>query len=146
MAARPALLEAFGRTSNYFATFGGNTVSSAVAKTVLDVIAEENLLENATRQGAYLRAGIERLAQRHACLGEIRGAGLFLGVEIVSDRETATPDPAATAAIVNGLRERGVLLGAVAGNVLKARPPLPVNQDDLDFFLDRFDQTLSAIS
>jgi 4-aminobutyrate aminotransferase-like enzyme len=145
MAARPALLEAFGRTSNYFATFGGNTVSSAVAKTVLDVIADEHLLANAEAQGAYLRAGIETLAQRHEAIGDIRGAGLFLGIEIVKDRNRREPDPAASAAIINGLRERGVLVGGATANVIKVRPPLPVRRDDLDIFLETFDTTLSAL-
>ena len=146
MAARPALLEAFGRNTNYFATFGGNTVSTAVAKTVLDVIADEKLLANAATQGAYLRAGMERLARRYPCIDDIRGAGLFYGVEIVKDRATHEPDAAATKTIVNGLRERGVLVGSVARNVLKVRPPLPVNQQDLDFFLGAFNETLGAIS
>jgi 4-aminobutyrate aminotransferase-like enzyme len=145
MAARPALLEAFGRTSNYFATFGGSTVSSAVAKAVLDVIADEQLLANAQAQGAYLRAGVEALARRHECIGDIRGAGLFLGVEIVTDRSNRAPDQVATAAVINGLRDRGVLVGGATANVIKLRPPLPVRQDELTIFLETFDATLSAL-
>ncbi|MCW3474326.1 aspartate aminotransferase family protein [Limobrevibacterium gyesilva] len=148
MAARPALLEAFGRQARYFNTFGGNTVSTAVAKTVLDVIADERLAENAAVQGAYLRQGLKRLAQRHALLGDIRGAGLFLGLEIVSDRATHAPAAAETKLIVNGLRNRGVLIGSAGpqANVLKVRPPLPLRQEEADFFLSALDETLAAVS
>jgi 4-aminobutyrate aminotransferase-like enzyme len=148
MAARPALLEAFGKQARYFNTFGGNTVSTAVAKTVLDVIADEKLAENAAVQGAYLREGLKRMAQRHALLGDIRGAGLFVGVELVTDRATHAPATAETRKLVNGLRDRGVLIGSAtqAANVLKIRPPLPLHREEADFFLAAMDETLTAIN
>jgi 4-aminobutyrate aminotransferase-like enzyme len=139
MAARPALLEAFSRQTRYFNTFGGNTVSTAVAHAVLQVIAEERLAENAAAQGTHLRRGLQRLAQRYGQLGDIRGAGLFLGIDIAS--------AAATKQIVNGLRDRGVLIGSAGpqANVLKVRPPLLLRQAEADFFLSVLDETLGAV-
>lgn len=144
MAGKAAIVDAFGHRARYFSTFGGNTVSTAVAGAVLDVLAEEKLPDNANTQGAYIRERLQRMAQRHALLGDLRGAGLFLGIEIAKDGK---PAPEETKRIVNGLRERGVLLGSAGpdANVLKVRPPLPLKREDGDFFLAALDETLTAV-
>lgn len=147
VAVRPELVEEFGRKARYFNTFGGNAVAIAAATAVLDVIEGEGLTENAREIGAYLQDGIRARAEAHPCIGDVRGAGLFLGVEIVSDRAAKTPDAAATSAIVNGLREERVLISACSKthNVLKIRPPLVFTRENADQFLAAFDRVLSRI-
>ena len=143
---RPDVVEEFGRKARYFNTFGGNTVASAVALAVLEVIENEGLQENAGAVGAYFKSGLEQLAQRYPFIGEVRGAGLFLGAEIVKDRATRAPDPDVTARIVNGLRENNVLISATGplANVLKIRPPLTFSKANADFFVDKMDRVLAA--
>jgi len=144
---RPDVVEDFGRKARYFNTFGGNTVASAVALAVLEVIETEGLQENALKVGDYFRQNLDQLAQRHAALGDVRSAGLFLGVEIVKDRATRIADPERTAEIVNGLRENNVLISATgpAANVLKIRPPLTFSKENADFFVERLDRVLAAL-
>jgi 4-aminobutyrate aminotransferase-like enzyme len=145
MAARPELLEAFGRNVRYFNTFGGNPVSCAVGMAVLDVIEAEGLVANARQVGAELKAGIEALAASHPSLGAVRGAGLFLGVDIVDANGAA--DAAAASAIVNGLRERGVLISATGrhGHSLKIRPPLVFSRENAVLFIERLKETLAEL-
>ncbi|OOY14366.1 aminotransferase class III-fold pyridoxal phosphate-dependent enzyme [Thioclava sp. DLFJ4-1] len=147
VAVRPELVEEFGRKARYFNTFGGNAVAIAAATAVLDVIEGEGLTENAREIGAYLQDGIRARAEAHPCVGDVRGAGLFLGVEIVSDRAAKAPDAAATSAIVNGLREERVLISACSKthNVLKIRPPLVFTRENADQFLAAFDRVLARI-
>lgn len=134
---RPELLTEFGANIRYFNTFGGNSVSIAAAQAVLDVIREEDLIGNAQHIGGYLREQLRELTSGDERVAQVRGAGLFIGVDLVSDRATNTPDGATAAAIVNGLRERRVLISASgpAGNVLKIRPPLPFREKDADRLL-----------
>lgn len=136
----------FQKTSNYFNTFGGNPVSCAAARAVLDIIEEEQLQERALTTGRYLRAGLRALAERHEILGEVRGSGLFSAVDLVMDRETREPAMAEAARIVNAMRDRGVLLGSSGpfGNVLKIRSPLVFGEPEADFLLERLAAVLSA--
>lgn len=147
VAARPEVLAKFGAMARYFNTFGGNAVAVAAASAVLDVIEEEGLLENARNIGAYLKQGIQELACRHSCLGDVRGAGLFLGVEIVSDRAGKTPDTASATRIINAMRDENVLISgcAKAANVLKIRPPLVFTQENADELVTRLDQVLKRL-
>ena len=148
MVARPEILERFGERTRYFNTFGGNPVSCAVGQAVLEVIEDEGIVENARDVGAYLREGLRGLAQRHEVIGDIRGAGLFIGVEMVRSRETREPDGETTAKLVNGLRERRILISAAGphANVLKIRPPLVFQREHADRFLEGVDAVLSDIS
>jgi 4-aminobutyrate aminotransferase-like enzyme len=142
--ARPELLETFGRRTRYFNTFGGNPVSCAVGMAVLDVIEKDDLIENARSVGKYLVDGLRSLAKRHPEIDDVRGAGLFVGVEIVSNPETKEPDPIRTAALVNGLRQRRILI-SVSGpgaNVLKIRPPLVFSCANVDQLLSELDVLL----
>jgi 4-aminobutyrate aminotransferase-like enzyme len=141
---RPALLAGFGQKSRYFNTFGGNAVAAATARAVLEVIEGEGLMANAARVGAAFRTGLETLAARFPMLGQVRGAGLFLGVDVVTD---GVPDAARAARVVNGLRQRQVLISATGpqGHVLKIRPPLVFSDSHLDLFLTRLEQVLADL-
>jgi 4-aminobutyrate aminotransferase-like enzyme len=144
LVARSNLLEAFARRRHYFNTFGGNDVSCAAARAVLKVLREENLLENARRTGGYLQAELRALAQRRPLIRAVRGAGLFLGVELGADSEEGSDARAQTRRVVNAMRQRGVLLGVSGrnGNVLKIRPPLTFEPQHADVLLQELEQTL----
>jgi 4-aminobutyrate aminotransferase-like enzyme len=147
LAVRPEVLAAFGRECRYFNTFGGNPVSMAAGMAVLDVIEREGLMANAQRVGSYLRARIVKLAERHALIGDVRGAGFFVGVELVTDRRARTPATAETARIVNRLRERQVLLSATGeyANTLKIRPPLVFTEAHADLLVETLGQVLAGL-
>ncbi|WP_434621147.1 aspartate aminotransferase family protein [Tabrizicola sp. M-4] len=138
---RPEVVAEFGSRARYFNTFGGNAVAAATAMAVLEVIEDEGLMANAARTGAVFRAGLEGLARDHGALGEVRGAGLFLAVDV--ERE-GLPDREGAARLVNGLREEGVLISATGplGHVLKIRPPLVFSEANATFFLDRLERVL----
>lgn len=144
---RPELLVDFGRNIRYFNTFGGNTVCIAAAQAVLDTIRAEGLIDQAARVGAQLKTGVMRGCAEVDIVGDVRGCGLFLGVDIV-DPADGTADPGAAAAIVNDLRRRRVLISASGprGNVLKIRPPLAFDQPDADRFLAEFSAALATAS
>ncbi|MDJ0906487.1 MAG: aminotransferase class III-fold pyridoxal phosphate-dependent enzyme [Woeseiaceae bacterium] len=144
---RREIVDAFAGHGRYFNTFGGNPVSCAAGLAVLDVIAEEGLQQNALEVGAYLADGLWRLADSHECIGDVRGTGLFLAVELVADRETKTPATDLADKVVNGLRSRGVLTGSIgpADNILKLRSPLVLSKDDADYFLDTLGEVLPLL-
>lgn len=135
---RRDLADRFAEHGHYFNTFGGNPVSCAAGLAVLDVIEKEKLQHNALEVGQHIVDGLRRLADRHACIGDIRGTGLFLALELVSDREKRTPAPGLTARLINDLRDRGVLTGSIGpdANILKLRCPLVLTKDDADYMLD----------
>jgi 4-aminobutyrate aminotransferase-like enzyme/Ser/Thr protein kinase RdoA (MazF antagonist) len=116
----------FADETVFFSTFGGNQVSAAAALAVLDVLRDERVLERVVAAGDALQAGIRDVASRYPVIGDVRGVGLAIGVEIVSDPSTRIPDRDATTVIKERLKERGVLVGTTgrAGNILKIRPPL----------------------
>jgi 4-aminobutyrate aminotransferase-like enzyme len=144
---KPDLVADFGTKARYFNTFGGNTVAAATAMAVLDVIEDEGLVENARTVGAYFRTSLDQLRNRFECLGDVRSAGLFLSVEIVSDKKTRRPDSETTTRIVNRLRDEKVLISATGprANALKIRPPLVFTRDNTDFFIDRFEHVLGTL-
>ncbi|MQB30778.1 aminotransferase class III-fold pyridoxal phosphate-dependent enzyme [Agrobacterium rhizogenes] len=139
--------ERFGKDVRYFNTFGANHVSIAAASAVLDIIRDEKLMENAATTGEHMLAGMRTLQGKFACIGDVRGAGLFLGLEFVKDRDSRTPDSALALAVVNGLRDRRVLISAagIHGNVLKIRPPLPFSRKHADIFLETLESVLTDI-
>jgi 4-aminobutyrate aminotransferase-like enzyme len=147
MVARPDILQAFGERTRYFNTFGGNPVSCAVGQAVLEVIEGEGLVANARDVGCYLREGLRDLARRHEAIGDVRGTGLFIGVELVKDRQTKAPDGDKTARLVNGLRERRILISAAGphANILKIRPPLVFQREHADRFMEGLDAVLTEI-
>ena len=129
----------------HFNTFGGNPVSMAAGLAVMEVIEEEGLQENARVLGARLLEGLRRLQRRHLLLGDVRGLGLMLGAELVSDRGARTPAPAQTLEVLEAARELGLLLGkgGLDGNVLRIKPPMCITAADVDFALDVLDRALT---
>ena len=146
VAARPSLFAEFSKRTHYFNTYGGNTVSCAVALAVLHVIRTEQLLENARRSGDYVQRGLRTLAQRCPAIRDIRGAGLFIGVELGANPASGLSGRAETTRVVNAMRRLGVLVGATGrnGDVLKIRPPLTFELQHADRLLDALDQTLQT--
>ena len=146
--ARPEILAGFFRQAGYFNTFGGNTVSCAAGMAVLEVVEREGLLANARRVGAYIMAGFRKLAEKFPVIGDVRGSGLYIGVELVNDRCTKEPATEVTGRLVNGLRDRHILIGAAGryANVLKIRPPLPFSEKNADLLLSVTAGVLEAIS
>jgi 4-aminobutyrate aminotransferase-like enzyme len=142
---RPEIVEEFGRKARYFNTFGGNAVSCAAADAVLNVIERDKLVANAKAVGAYLKVELQRLAERHKAIGDVRGAGLFVGVEIVKDRAKKTPDAETTTKLVNGMRRNRVLISAAGpkANVLKVRPPIIFSRSNVDHFIGALDEVLT---
>ena len=143
----PEVVAAFGRDTRYFNTFGGNTVAMAAAQVTLDVIRDEGLLAASGRVGEFLRGELAGLAARYELVGDVRGAGLYVGIELVRERASRTPDPAAATAVVNGLRQRRVLISATGehGNVLKIRPPLVFSEADASRLLTELDAVLGSL-
>jgi alanine-glyoxylate transaminase/(R)-3-amino-2-methylpropionate-pyruvate transaminase len=131
----------------HFNTFGGNPVVCAIGRAVLEVIDREQLQANSLRVGAHLKAGLEKLAQKHSIIGEVRGLGLMLGVEFVKDRVTKTPASAECAAVFEKARELGLLIGkgGLAGNTLRIKPPMIVTLADADFILAVLDEALRTL-
>jgi alanine-glyoxylate transaminase / (R)-3-amino-2-methylpropionate-pyruvate transaminase len=129
----------------HFNTFGGNPVSMAAGLAVLEVIDEDGLQENARKVGARFLRGLRRLQERHLLVGDVRGMGLMLGVELVTDRTTRAPATAQTLEVLEAAREMGVLLGkgGLDGNVLRIKPPLCIMAEDVDFALDVLDRALA---
>jgi len=146
VAMRPELVREFGARSRYFNTFGGSPVAAAAGLAVLDVIRDEGLQDNALRIGAFLKAGLDRIAARHKAIGDVRGAGLFLAVECVTRRETNAPDAALAGFVVNHLRQNGVLISATGpgANILKIRPPLVLQQPEAEILLDAVETAFAA--
>ncbi|WP_253949155.1 aspartate aminotransferase family protein [Mangrovicoccus sp. HB161399] len=147
VAMRPELVERFGREMRYFNTFGGNNVAIAAARAVWDVLHEEGLQENALRVGQHLQEGLRGLAERYEGIGDVRGSGLYVGVEFVKDRTAREPDADLALAAVAGLRERRVLISATGfhSNTLKIRPPLCFSREDADRLVTELDATLEAL-
>ena len=143
----PAIVASLTNESDFFSTTGGNPVACAVGLAVLDVLDQEGLQERAARVGRQLRSHIEKLAEQHSLIGEVRGAGLFIGVELVRDRSTLEPAAKETAAVVNRMRELGVLVGVEGpcGNVIKIRPPLVFDENHALQLTDALDRALREI-
>jgi 4-aminobutyrate aminotransferase-like enzyme len=145
MVSRREIVEKFAADGDYFNTFGGNPVSCAAGRAVLEVIEKEGLQQNARVVGEYITAGLQNLAEEHNAIGDIRGTGLFIAVELVENRETREPATAFTADVVNGLRQRGVLTGSIGpdSNIIKLRPPMVFSTENADYMLDILGETLT---
>ncbi|MEO6594439.1 MAG: aminotransferase class III-fold pyridoxal phosphate-dependent enzyme [Planctomycetota bacterium] len=139
-----AVAASFAKGPEFFSTFGGSTVAMAAGLAVLDVLDDEGLAGNAARTGDHLLHGLRELQQRHERIGDVRGAGLFLGVELVLDRDRKTPATAAANRIKNRLRERRILIGTDGpfDNVLKIRPPMTFDTLAADVLLTELDREL----
>jgi 4-aminobutyrate aminotransferase-like enzyme len=134
----PEIAASFANGMEYFNTFGGNPVSCAVGLAVLNVIREEGLQENARATGDYLMAGLRELARRNPLIGDVRGQGLFIGIELVRSRETLEPAAAEAETLVNRMKDRGILLSTdgPCHNVIKIKPPLVFGRAHANMLLD----------
>lgn len=143
----PKIAGRFARETHYFNTFGGNPVSATAGKAVLEVVAEENLLDNVKRSGAKFRDGLHKLAEKHSIIGDIRGKGLFLAVELVRDRSTKEPASEETMRVTEMMREAGVLMSNVGEfeNALKIRPPLVFASEHAEMALAALDDSLNKL-
>jgi 4-aminobutyrate aminotransferase-like enzyme len=141
----PEIAASFDNGMEFFSTFGGSTVSCAIGLAVLDVVQEEQLQAHAARVGAHLLARLGELVHSSPLVGDVRGAGLFIGVELVRDRETLEPAASEASDIINRLREAGILIGTDGPfhNVLKIRPPMPFTIDDADAVASALGRVLS---
>ncbi len=140
-----AIAERFARGPEFFSTFGGSTLSCRIGSTVLRVIEEEGLQANAAAMGRRLFAGLRDLQDLHPAIGDVRGMGLFVGVDLVRDRATRTPGTEIAGYVRERMRERRILIGCEgpANNVLKIRPPLTIESHDIDCLLSALDEILS---
>ncbi len=130
----------------HFNTFGGNPVVSAQGRAVLEVIEREGLQANSLKVGNYLKAGFARLADKHSLIGDIRGLGLMLGVELVKDKKTKEPAKDECAAVFEKCRDLGLLIGkgGLWGNTLRIKPPMIFSTSDSDFLLAVLDEALAS--
>ena len=130
----------------HFNTFGGNPVSMTQGLATLEVIDRENIQENARLVGRHLKDRLLALQERQPLIGEVRGLGLMLGIELVKDRQTKEPAATEAADVLERCKDRGLLLGkgGLFGNVLRIKPPMCLTIDDADFLVDCLDETLAA--
>lgn len=140
----PEIAASFANGMEFFSTFGGNPVACAAGLAVLDVLRDEALQDRALRVGKYWLAELRKLQDCHTLIGDVRGSGLFLGIDLVRDRETREPAPEQADYIVNRLRDRGILAGTDGPhhNVIKLRPPLLFSETDADLFVATLESIL----
>jgi 4-aminobutyrate aminotransferase-like enzyme len=145
--ARGELIDRFRRSEMYFNTFAGNAVSCAAGLAVLEVIEQERLVENAATVGDYVLQRFRGLQAKHDVIGDVRGSGLFFGIDLVTDRLAKTPAIAETKQVVNRMRDRGILMSSIGehGNVLKLRPPLPFSTENADLLVTTLDDVLAGL-
>ena len=139
--------ETFWKRSIYFNTFGGNPVSAAVGKAVLDVIQDEDIVAHVYETGSFLRGRLDELAGRHAIIGDVRGKGLFQTIELVHDKDSLEPAADIASLLPDAMKEQGILIGLSGryGNVLKIRPPLIFGQDNVDQLIESLEYVLTQV-
>lgn len=144
---RRDIAEAFNNGMEFFSTFGGSTLSCVVGKKVLEITRRKGLQKHAREVGAHLLDGLESLKQKHALIGDVRGTGLFLGIELVVDRDSLEPAASEAAQIANMLKDAGILIGTDGPhhNVLKIRPPMPFDHANADHLEAALDEMLERI-
>ena len=142
---RPELADTF--KGPHINTFGGNPLSTRAAKVTIDVIEKKQLIANAKKQGDALLGGLRELQKKYPIIGEVRGHGLMLGIELVKDPKTKAYDPESATRILELMRERGVLIGKGGryGNILRLQPPLIFSNDDVKEFIRAFESSLAAL-
>ncbi len=131
----------------HFNTFGGNPVVTAMGKAVLEVIEKDHLQANCLKLGNYIHAGLNKLKEKHKVIGDVRGKGLMIGIELVKDRTTKEPATAECAAMLEAARELGLLIGkgGLRGQTIRFAPPMCITQADADFLLEVLDEAFSSL-
>ena len=147
MVASRELVETFRRKTRYFNTFASSPLQAAAGNAVLDVLEQENINDHVTRVGGWVRERLEAVSQRCEPLGDVRGQGLFLGLEWVTDRASKKPDVAGAVRMVNVLKDKGFLISNAGAynNVLKLRPPLVFSLAEGEAFLSAFEQSIDEL-
>src|SRR5689334_21926403 len=127
-------------------TFGGNPVTAAAAKAVIDFIEEQRLMDNYTETGNYFHNRLLELQDKHELIGDVRGMGLMQAIELVEDRESKKPAAAQSAMLMEATRENGILVGkgGLYGNVIRVTPPMNIGRTDVDHFIEALDKSLAA--
>jgi 4-aminobutyrate aminotransferase len=140
--ARPEVADAMKGVS--ISTFGGNPVVTTAAMAVLEFIEEQNLLRNTEEVGAYMKGKLLDLKDKHPIIGDVRGMGLLLALELVEDRRTKAPAPAATLQLMEAARENRIMVGrgGLYSNVIRLSPPMNIGRGDVDEFISRLDASL----
>jgi 4-aminobutyrate aminotransferase-like enzyme/Ser/Thr protein kinase RdoA (MazF antagonist) len=138
------IAESFANGMEFFSTFGGSTLSCMIGREVLTIVDDEGLQANAEAMGGKVLAGLQELMDRHPIIGDVRGMGLFLGLEMVRDRVTLEPATAEADYLLNRMREHRILIGTEGpyDNILKIRPPLTFGSGDAEMLLERMDGIL----
>ena len=141
------IAHAFDNGMEYFNSFGGNPVSCAIGQAVLDIIRDEDLQANALDVGSHLLIQLNKLKSKHNLIGDVRGAGLFVGVELVKDRNTLEPADKEVDYIINKMKDKGLLLSRDGPNhnVIKIKPPLVFTKENVDFLVKQLDETLGSL-
>ena len=136
------IAQSFVTGMEFFSTFGGNTVSCAIGQKVLEITLAQNLQENAQKVGTHLLERLHSLKKRYQVIGDVRGSGLFIGMELVRDHNTLEPADQEAAFVVNRMRDKGILMGTDGPlhNVVKIRPPLVITKQDADFIADTMEE------
>ena len=131
----------------HFNTFGGNPVVCAIGKAVLEVIEKDKLQENALTMGGIILSGLQKLKAKYKIIGDVRGKGLMLGVEMVKDRVTKEPAKAECGQVLEYAREMGLLLGkgGLWGQTIRFAPPMCITKADADFILEVFDEAFARL-
>jgi 4-aminobutyrate aminotransferase-like enzyme len=144
---RPEILEKFSKCSPFFSTFGGNNVSCAAGIAVLDVVRDEGLIENARVTGEYLRSGLHKLMTKHELIGDVRGVGLAVGIELVRDCRSKEPAASVVNPLLNFARDDGVLMGSEGklGNIIRIRPPIVFKREHADIAIAALDHALGRL-
>jgi 4-aminobutyrate aminotransferase-like enzyme len=147
VAASTELVASFRDNTRYFNTFASSPLQAAVGMAVLDAIEAENLLETSAKLGDYLRSELRNMQHKCDAIAEVRGCGLFVGLEWVSDRNKKTPDRAGAVEVANKMKQKGFLLSnaGALGNIVKIRPPLVFQKEHADLFLTAFDEMLGEL-
>ncbi|SDZ89329.1 aminotransferase class III-fold pyridoxal phosphate-dependent enzyme [Microbulbifer marinus] len=144
----PEIAAAFNNGVPYFNTFGGNPVSCAAGLAVLDVLKDEEIMANCRTRGAELMEGLLQLAQRYECIADVRGQGLYIGVELVQDRDTMAPAAALAEAVVEMMKGQGILLNTNGydNNIIKIKPPLIISAQNVQRIVGTLDRVLAALT
>lgn len=143
----PEIARAFANGMEYFNSFGGNPVSCAVGMAVLDVIEQEGLQDNALKMGTYFQQGLKALADKYPLIGDVRGRGLYIGAELVEDRESLEPATEKAGRIINFMKNEAVLLSTDGpyDNVLKIKPPICIKAEHIDEVIEKLDRAFAAL-
>jgi 4-aminobutyrate aminotransferase-like enzyme len=144
---RADIVDRFAHETEWFSTFGGNPVACEAGLAVLDVIERELLQANAADVGAWIRSALDELMTRHAAIGEVRSLGLLIGVELVRDTNSREPAIDTAHAVLNAMRDRGVLVGTTGplSNTLKIRPPLVITREEAGVLIQTLDDVLGDL-